>query len=64
MWLDESRDALRPTLKGAFILVCKRSWPWKQLQTWKRARDAARTLHELGRDEQGRPRVSLENGGR
>jgi hypothetical protein len=57
-WLDESRDALRPTLKGAFILVCKQSWPWKQLRERWHERAATRVLRELGRDEQGRPRVA------
>jgi len=56
-WLDESADVLRPTIKGAFISAWKHSWPWKQLRGRKRDRDAARTLLELGLDEQGQPRA-------
>jgi hypothetical protein len=54
-WLDESANVLRPTIKGAFMTAWKRSWLWMQWRERKRDRDAARTLLELGLDEQGQP---------
>ena len=56
-WLDATAGVLRPTIKGSYLTVWKRNWPWKQLRERWRDSDAARLLRKLGLDEAGREKA-------
>jgi hypothetical protein len=56
-WLDATAGVLRLTIKGSFLTIWKRNWPWKQLRERWRDRDAARLLRKLGVDEDGREKA-------